>query len=515
MSFSSILFVADDTSAVAEPVSDLPFFSDLNLDQVADAVFAGRESYNLRPFFRLPLQSVDAIAYRHEIMSDIERVDVYEELSAFAESMRVIGDALAASAKLSYLHERERWIVDASNRYREAIERLSSALENLPITSRGLLGLCDYLASYRRSVAFRTLLDDIERLEQGLGAITYAVLINGDRLNVREPDGELDLVAAIHRTFQRFRQGATKSYLLKFSERLGMNHIEAKVLDFVALLHPGVFAELDRFAQQHADFIDPLIAQFDREVQFYLAWLDYARTFESAGLPTCYPRVHTANKSVSAEDTYDVALARRLIETGAEVVRNDFALAGAERVFVVSGPNQGGKTTFARTFGQLQYLAALGCHVAGRAATTYLFDAIYTHFERQEDPAALRGKLEDDVVRVHDILTRATAHSVIILNEIFVSTTVRDAGVLAKRVIERILDLDALCVCVTFLDELSTLSEKTVSFVSLVDSKNPDIRTYKLARRRADGLAYAVSLAEKYSLTYDQLRRRLYGRVPT
>ncbi|HTX03581.1 MAG TPA: hypothetical protein VMD07_07855, partial [Candidatus Acidoferrales bacterium] len=215
------------------------------------------------------------------------------------------------------------------------------------------------------------------------------------------------------------------------------------------------------------------------------------------------------SKAVKAENTFDLALARRLIDADEEVVCNSFELHGDERVFVVSGPNQGGKTTFARTFGQLHYLAALGCKVAGYAVRTHRFDAIFTHFERQEDPSALRGKLEDDILRIHDILERATSDSVIILNEIFASTTVRDAGVLARRVLDRILDLDALCVCVTFIDELSTISKKTVSMVSLVDAANPDVRTYKLARRPADGLAYAVSLAEKYSLTYGQLRARL------
>jgi DNA mismatch repair protein MutS len=505
--FQSILFESASVTVSPDPPD---CFGDLNLDQIVEAVTAGREAYELKPFFYTALRQPRSIGYRQEVMRDLEMPLLFERIGAFAEAVREIRRRLSRAAKLRDPHQADRWVLDAASLYCQAVLALHETLQSVPTKSRGFAAFAGYLSGYVQAPAFRALLSETKALEAELSALRYCVQLNGGTGTVQKYESETDYSADVAAAFAKFKQGAATDYRPKFTDTLELDHVEERILAGVAQLHPELFAKLSRYAAAHRNFPDAILLRFDRETQFYMAYLDFIAPLRGAGLKFCYPGVSDRSKAVRVREGFDLALAHKLAADGGTVVTNDFFLQGNERVIVVSGPNQGGKTTFARGFGQAHFLAALGCPVPGAEARLFLFDRILTHFGRQESMETLAGNLQDDLERIRDILAEATPDSILIVNELFASTTLEDAVSLSKRIMAEIVRRGCLCVWVTFLDEMASFSEATVSMVSTITPEDPSRRTYKILRKPAAGMSYAISIAEKYRLNYDALKGRLH-----
>ncbi len=510
MAFNSILYNNPEITYSGESSTIPSCFHDLNLDLMADTLTAGREEYNLKPIYYDRLRSSDEIYYRQDVFKDLENPDLTTKLKLFGKKMQTIRSQEVAAGKLFYKYHRERWILETINYYCNSVEDLCNDLLSVDIKSEGLQSFSAYLKEYLNSDQFKYMSGRAKKILTDLSAIQYSILYRNLRVQVMEYSPATDYAEEIKRSFSRFTESQVKDYRIEYkSYPLEMNDVEAKILDGVVFLYPDVFADLEDFCNKHREYPDRIICTFDREIQFYISYLDFINNLRDAGLNFCYPVIASGSKEINSFDAFDIVLANKLCTEKLPVVLNDFYLGGKERVIIVSGPNQGGKTTFARMFGQLHYLSGLGCPVPGTRAQLFLPDNLLTHFEKEEDIKNLRGKLKEDLVRMNDIIQNATESSILILNEIFNSTTLQDQVFLSKRIMRKIIELDLVCVCVTFIDELADMDRKIVSMVSTIVPDNPAIRTYKVLRRPADGLAYAISIAEKYNLTYKSLKDRL------
>ena len=104
------------------------FFVDLNLDQIVAAITAGKEEYDLAPFFYAPLRDIDAVLYRHEVMRDLEDAGLLAQINSFAQALRSMRETLKQAEKRHYRRQKEALFLDAVDAYCGAVDALTRDL---------------------------------------------------------------------------------------------------------------------------------------------------------------------------------------------------------------------------------------------------------------------------------------------------------------------------------------------------------------------------------------------------
>jgi DNA mismatch repair protein MutS len=527
--FYSILFPEKKQHDAPRRTSPPDYFKDLNLDQIFTAYLMedkeywrrGKEDEGLESFLYTPLDDPDIITFRQEVLRELEDDGLRTQIAGFVETLKVIQGFAGSIQKAmtaidntqdNYLTRGQ--MLDCTEMYCRAVTELHRALSGRTLRSRGLSLFSQYLATYAASEAFTAMRDRAARLREEFAAIECCLMIKDATIRMRPYECQKELVSDIRETFSIFcpEDGVWENRLRVIDTPPDLQ-TEAALLKMAAKLNKETFGRLDEFCSAYGEFADVTLLRFSREVRFYLIWLDFIRPLEQGGLPFCYPKLAEGGLPLYSRGGFDLSLACKKSVKPESIVPNDFELRPPERILVVTGPNQGGKTTFARAFGQMHHLAALGLSVPGRDASLRLFDHILTHFEREEELASLSGKLQDDLLRLRELLDRATDGSIVVINEIFASTTLADALTLGRHMMDALVSRGAAAVVVTFLDELAQYGPETVSMMSTVREDDPACRTYKIVRKPPDGLAYAMHLARKHRLTYEQLSKE-YAAAP-
>lgn len=507
MAFKSLLFVnGESIKEDKEAINDLRI--NFILDGIVDCSIESVKDKVKEVLYRRLLDKND-ILFRQSTLEDIETEEVHNSINTFSNRISKIERLLELSKKSNFEITKHGWFLEAVITYIRSLDDLNSNLAKFDLKSEGLREFAGYLKSYLNSDYFTNLKDKSKTIKEKLGNITFNVTIKENRIYVNRYNDEKDLNNDIQQLFERLASEEIESIEPEIIESNILSNVEEKILEFVKKLNPEIFEELREFYMNSQNFFDTTIRQFYEECQLYLSFLSYIEPLEKKGLEFCYPEIMERGERIECEGGFDLALAKQLSESEENVVTNDFYLDRNEKMFLISGPNQGGKTTFARMFGQIFYFALLGLKVPGSKASIFICDRILTHFEKEEKVENKKGKLEDELLRAKLILESATENSVIILNEIFSATSLEDAYFLAEYLIKKIIKIGAIAVFVTFMHKLSGVDDSIVPMTSTVDPKNPVIRTFKILRRKSLGKSFAVYLAQKYCLTYECLRERL------
>ncbi len=508
MSFESILYAGVGRGLW---FSDRPpeCFVDLGLDLIVASITKGRGSFELEKFWYSLPERIEDACYRQDVFLDLGDRNVLGAVKEFCEILRTVSPRVGTSEERNSSIQREGIFVGSVLSYCKAVLKLENSLSSSKISSAGLTGFREYLSRYVSSEYFKYLCSEAEKLTSEIASLSFYMDIKGGTVTVYDKAEDEDYSEFIEKLFERFKPSEGSSDEVKepgWKLDHVRGHVEEAILNLAARLYRDQFRKLSRFYSENKNFVDTVILRFYREIQFYVSYLDYIEPLKKKDLPFCIPELKQEESPVFCKDCFDLALASKI--TGGRVVTNDFQLDLQEKIIVVTGPNSGGKTTFARMIGQVHYLAKLGVPVPGSMAALRFVDYVYTHFPRGEDLENMRSKLEEDLVRIKNILDRATVRSVVVINEMFGSTSTYDATLLGRKIIMKLQKIGCLSVYVTFFDELASL-EHVVSYVAQVDQKDLETRTYKVVRQPADGLAYARLIAKKYSLTYDDIVSRV------
>ncbi|SDJ16521.1 MutS domain V [Pseudomonas delhiensis] len=203
---------------------------------------------------------------------------------------------------------------------------------------------------------------------------------------------------------------------------------------------------------QAAEHITGFFAMLRTELAFYIGCLNLREHLSELRGDICFADVSPAGQYRQAfEGLYDICLALNMRRA---VVGND--LAGDDRqLFVITGANQGGKSTFLRSIGIAQLMLQCGLFVPARQLRANLCDGLYTHYKREEDASMKRGKLDEELARMSDIVDHLSPRSILLCNESFAATNEREGSEIARQVVRALAEAGVKTFFVTHLHDFA------------------------------------------------------------
>ena len=183
---------------------------------------------------------------------------------------------------------------------------------------------------------------------------------------------------------------------------------------------------------QSLDHVLGFVVMLRTEIGFYVGCLNLHERLALKGEPTCLPETTLGGElALSATGLYDVCLS---LTIEPRVVGNDVDATGRSLV-MITGANQGGKSTFLRSLGVAQLMAQSGMFAGAQSLRLDVVDGLFTHFKREEDRAMEGGKLDEELARMSDIADHIAPNCMLLCNESFASTNEREGSEIARQVI--------------------------------------------------------------------------------
>lgn len=479
----------------------------------------------------------EVIQYRRDVFDDLfhfpklrEHIkELLEELDFLKELEKSLKDGTAAPIwqLINRLHELDVYV--------NCIAGIHKCLEEHDIQSEGLKQLKDYVSSVYEESGFEYLQEDIKGLVSDVGQVkSVSVGVNLDSL--MRPV-EVGIVSINDTPFTRpsllnkfLGFTATKNEITHGAGFDGMAKIHSvgqtagdsplmSTLSRVMTEMLGTTVKrlkntLSKYTNVSGYSLTKLIPEFI----FYIRWADYLQKVKDLGIPLCKPEItDNANRELYAKGLYNFKLAVQRVEgKELDIVCNDLEFNEQHRIYIMTGPNRGGKTTLTQAAGLVFLFAQCGIYAPCESVTLSPVDCIYTHFPVDENKTVNLGRLGEESKRMSEIFAQASDESLLLFNESLATTSFAEGLYIAKDVVRALRYLGARTIFNTHmhelamtLDEVNTQIEGDSMVASLITGIHDGQRSYKIFIAPPEGVSYAQDIAKKYGVTFDQLAERI------
>ncbi|MGH8274874.1 MAG: MutS-related protein, partial [Gammaproteobacteria bacterium] len=458
---------------------------DLGLDTLFDAM-AGGDDYVFEIARRLVLEAAcgdpDVIRYRQDILRDcLAQPAAVRELYAIACEAEEKGKKHYLGGTLQRYPD---W------RLRHAIELLDALID----TVGKLVRLADshdgeftsegwsrFFAMVREELGGNYLASAECRLQElkFKNGMVFSARLGGDNqgtdyvLHQPPPGSESRLKRFLREHFPRlFRVRPTDfGFALDPRDESGFRALEA-------LKNEGIVIAADALGGASTHVRD-FFAMLRAELAFYVGCINLYETLAQQGEPVCIPEVVSAGqRELSFRGLYDACLT---LHAGRRAVGNEADVA-SKRLIVVTGANQGGKSTFLRSVGLAQLMMQCGLFVPAESLRAVVHNGLFTHFKREEDAGMKSGKFDEELARMSAIVDHLTARSMILFNESFAATNEREGSEIARQIVSALMETPVTMIYVTHLYELArTLYENNDGSVFFLraDREDDGTRTFE------------------------------------
>lgn len=254
------------------------------------------------------------------------------------------------------------------------------------------------------------------------------------------------------------------------------------------------------------------------EIVFYIRWADLIDKIKGSGLTLCKPEIlPQSERALYTKGLYNMKLAiKASLEEKFEIIGNDFEFSDKARIYILTGPNRGGKTTITQAVGLAFLLAQNGIYVPAESFKVSPCDNIFTHFPADENETVDLGRLGEESQRIAEIFSSATSESLLLFNESLATTNVSEGLYIAKDVVKAMRYVGTRTIFNTHmhelaanLDKLNSETEGTSRVESLVTGVDHGKRSFKVSLAPPQGVSYARDIAVKYGVTFEQIKENI------